>query len=93
MLNYHDDKEEKCLRCMLILIHIISKTNTDRTKKYSLNKLRAIYIRSYIYIYDILRFQAVLMTGAELGVEFELRILDLINLEHLKPEFVQVCFK
>lgn len=34
--------------------------------------------------------RAVLMTGAELGIGFEQRIIDLLSFEHKKPEFIQV---
>lgn len=36
--------------------------------------------------------RAVLMVGAELGVDFDWRVMDLMNFEHEKPEFVQVRF-
>lgn len=34
--------------------------------------------------------RAVLLTGAALGIEFELKHVDLLGLEHKKPEFVKV---
>lgn len=34
--------------------------------------------------------RAVLLTGAELGIEFELKVIDLLAFEHKKPDFVQV---
>lgn len=34
--------------------------------------------------------RAVMLTGAELGIEFELKPVDLMALEHKKPEFVKV---
>lgn len=33
--------------------------------------------------------RAVLLTGAELGIEFELKSIDLLAFEHKKPEFIQ----
>lgn len=36
--------------------------------------------------------RAVLLCGAELGIEFDSKVLDLINLEHKNPEFIEVCF-
>lgn len=34
--------------------------------------------------------RAVLLTGAELGIEFECKVVDLLNFEHKKPEFLKV---
>lgn len=34
--------------------------------------------------------RAVMLTGAELGIEFELKPVDLLALEHKKPEFLKV---
>lgn len=34
--------------------------------------------------------RAVLLLGAELGIEFEEVVVDLLNLEHRKSEFVKV---
>lgn len=34
--------------------------------------------------------RSVLLTAAALGVELELKEIDLLGLEHLKPEFVEV---
>lgn len=34
--------------------------------------------------------RAVLMTGAELGIEFEQKIIDLLGFEHKKSEFIKV---
>lgn len=35
--------------------------------------------------------RSVLLTAAAIGVELELRVIDLLGGEHLKPEFVKVC--
>lgn len=43
----------------------------------------------YMHIYSP-PARSVLLTGAELGIEFELRPVDLMNLEHKKPEFIKV---
>lgn len=37
--------------------------------------------------------RAVLMTGAELGIEFDLKCVDLLNFEHRKSEYIKVSFK
>lgn len=37
--------------------------------------------------------RAVLMTAAELGVELEEKMVDLLNGEHKNPEFVKVNMK
>lgn len=35
--------------------------------------------------------RAVLMTGAELGVEFDVKEVDLLSFAHKKAKYVQVC--
>lgn len=37
--------------------------------------------------------RAVLMTGAELGIDFELKSVDLLNFEHKTSEYIKVKFK
>lgn len=34
--------------------------------------------------------RAVLMTGAELGIDFELKVIDLLNFKHREPEYIKV---
>lgn len=34
--------------------------------------------------------RAVLLCGSELKIEFDLKEIDLLNLEHKKPEFIEV---
>lgn len=34
--------------------------------------------------------RAVLMAGAELGIEFECKLVDLLNAEHKTDEFIKV---
>lgn len=35
--------------------------------------------------------RAVLLCGAELGIEFDLKLVDLLGAEHKKPDFIKVC--
>lgn len=50
--------------------------------------------KKIILYYNILSppSRAVLLCGAELGIEFELNQIDLLKLEHKKPEFIKVGF-
>lgn len=34
--------------------------------------------------------RAVMMCGAELGIEFDLKIVDVLAFEHIKPDYVEV---
>lgn len=43
----------------------------------------------YMHIYSP-PARAVMLTAAALGVEFELKPVDLLGLEHRKPEFLKV---
>lgn len=45
-----------------------------------------------LYYHNILSppSRAVLLVGAELGIEFDLKIIDILALEQKKPEFIAV---
>lgn len=46
-----------------------------------------------ILYYNILSppCRAVLMCGAELGIEFDLKVVDLMNSEHKTSTYMEVC--